>query len=437
MKVSIFGLGYVGTVSLGCLARLGHYCIGVDLNKTKVDFINDGKSPIIEVQIDEIIKKQRMAGQIVATTDTTQAVIDTDISFICVGTPSTDKGHLNLDAIFRVSQDIAEGIKKKKGFHVVAIRSTVMPGTNEKLTTLLCERSGKRIDEDFCVVSNPEFLREGTAVNDYFNPPYTLLGTRNKKAIETMKELYKDINAPIYITDIRIAELIKYVNNTFHALKIVFANEIGKICNNLGIDSHKLIELVCSDTKLNISPAYMKSGFAYGGSCLPKDLKALATLAHDNYLECPVIENIERSNQIQKEVVLKKIMGFGKWRIGFLGLSFKAGTDDLRSSPIVDILETLLGKGYEVRIYDRNVRFAHLVGANREYILNKIPFISRFLLDDPEKIIENSEVVVVVNNEKEFSEILDRLPADRIVYDLVNINFKKRSSIKGYIGIAW
>ncbi len=437
MNISIFGLGYVGCVSLGCLAKNGHNGIGVDLSPVKVDFINRGKPTIFENEIDEIISEQHNQGKISATNDGVQAVRNTDVSFICVGTPSTPNGHLDLTAIYNVAGEIGRGIKEKDNFHVVAIRSTVLPGTNMEVTKIIEDVSGKKSNKDFAVVSNPEFLREGSAVKDYYQPSFTLIGTSNDMAMERMKAVYEGIDAPIISTGIKIAEMIKYVNNGFHALKITFANEIGNICKKMGIDSHELMEIFCMDKKLNISPYYLKPGFAYGGSCLPKDLRALKTTAHDLYLECPVIENIDKSNEMHRKIVYNQILDFGKERLGFLGLSFKSGTDDLRNSPIIDIIEQLLGKGFDIKIYDRNVQLSHLVGANREYILAKIPLISKFFVNDSSELIENSEVIIVVNREEEFQDVLSQMSTDKIIYDLVNIDFKEKTTMKNYFGIAW
>jgi GDP-mannose 6-dehydrogenase len=437
MDISIFGLGYVGCVGLGCLSKNGHHVIGVDLDVTKTDYINNGKPTIFEKDIDELISQGHSLGRISATNDGIQAVKETDVSFMCVGTPSTPDGHLDLAAIFKVSEEIAKGIKEKNKFHIVVIRSTVLPGTNEKVSRNIENISGKKVDRDFTVVSNPEFLREGTAVHDYFNPSFSLIGSSNETAIASMKKLYEEIKAPIIITEIKTAELIKYVNNAFHALKITFSNEVGNICKKLGIESHGMMKIFCMDNKLNISPYYMKPGFAYGGSCLPKDLKALRTIAHDFYLECPLIESIEKSNDLQKRLCLEKILSFKKEKISFLGLSFKAGTDDLRNSPIIDIIEQLLGKGFSIKIYDKNVNLSKLIGANKNYILEKIPYISKFLIENPDEIIADSDVVVVVNKEKEFSGILERMPEDKIIYDLVNIEIKNKKLKKNYKGISW
>jgi GDP-mannose 6-dehydrogenase len=437
MNISIFGLGYVGCVSLGCLARYGHHVIGVDLNQTKVDFLNSGKPSIVENEIGEIIAQGHRDNLIRATTDGQEAVLESDISIICVGTPSTNNGHLNLNAIYRVGEEIGKALKSKDEFHIIVIRSTVLPGTNAEMTRIIQEYSGKEPDTDFAVVSNPEFLREGTAVKDYINPPYTLIGSNNQRAIKTIKQMYNGTNAPFIATDIKIAELIKYVNNAYHANKVTFANEIGNICKKLSIDSHRLMEIFCLDTKLNISPYYLKPGFAYGGSCLPKDLKALRTIAHDFYLECPMIENIDRSNEYQKNLAADQIIQYGKEKIGFLGLSFKGGTDDLRNSPIVDIIEILLGKGYDVRIYDKNVHFSKLVGANRDYILKKIPFVSKFIVDRSEEIINHSDLIVIVNNDKEFIDILKEVPDSKMIYDLVNLKNEDLLAKPNYTGISW
>lgn len=437
MKISIFGLGYVGCVSLGCFAEKGHRIIGVDLDKTKVKFINDGKPTVMEKGIDEIIARQKKLGTISAVNDAIQAVKTTEVSYICVGTPSTSNGHLDLSAVFKVSEEIGRGIKEKGEFHVLVIRSTVLPGTNERVSEIVEKTSGKICGEDFAIVSNPEFLREGSAVSDFYHPPYTLIGSSNDKAIQMMKQIYEGIESPLIVTDVKIAEIIKYVNNTFHALKITFANEVGNICKKLEIDSHKLMDIFVRDTKLNISPIYLRPGFSYGGSCLPKDLQALKTIAHDYYIECPVLENISRSNAYHSKQVYDQIIRFNKEKVGFLGLSFKEGTDDLRNSPIVDIIEQLLGKGFDIRIYDKNVHLSRLTGANREYILRKIPYISKFIIGDPSVIIDSSEVIVVVNKDDEFKSILKKVPKDRIIYDLVNIDFQQREVMQNYFGISW
>ena len=437
MDISIFGIGYVGCVSMGCLAQNGHKVIGVDVNIAKTNSINNGDAPIFEKGIGEIIKQQRNLNNIEATDDTRYAINNTDVSFICVGTPSMPEGHLNLGAIFKVVEEIAKALKDKNGFHILVIRSTVLPGTNEKVSAKLEELSCKKKDKDFAVVSNPEFLREGTAVMDYYHPPYTLIGSSNERAIKAMKNIYEKIDAPFIETDVKVAEIMKYVNNAFHAQKVVFANEVGNICKNIGIDSHRVMEIFCLDKKLNISPYYFKPGFAYGGSCLAKDLKALKTIAHDHYINCHLLESIERSNENQKEIVYNQIMKLNVSNLGFLGLSFKADTDDLRNSPILDIIERLLGKGVGVKIYDKNVHFSQLMGANKDYILNKIPFISKFVTNDYREVLSVSQAIVIVNNSSEFPEILSKIPDNKIIYDLVNIDFEGRENRKNYIGVSW
>jgi GDP-mannose 6-dehydrogenase len=418
MNISIFGLGYVGCVATGCLAQQGHKVIGVDPQQTKVDYINQGKPTIIEEGIAEILAAQLAAGRISATRSSAEAVSATEVSFICVGTPPSSTGHLDLTAITNVAREIGTAIGQKSGRHVVALRSTVLPGTREQVVKILAESSGRVDGRDFAVVSNPEFLREGTSVRDFVKPPFTLLGSDCLWATEAMREVYRSIDAPFISAEPKVAEMMKYVCNSFHALKIVFANEVGNICQKLEIDSHALMEIFCQDTKLNLSKAYLKPGFAYGGSCLPKDLKALRTIGHDHYLETPVLEAIERSNLLQKDLVCQTILDCGKQNIAFLGLAFKSGTDDLRESPIVDVVERLLGKGFNLRIFDPHVHVAQLTGANRDYILKRIPFISRFITDDLRETIQSSDLIVVVNKDAAIERGLAEWAGGKTIYDL-------------------
>lgn len=434
MKISIFGLGYVGCVSLGCLANKGHKVIGVDVSNIKVNLINSGKPTIIEHKIDTIITKNFKRGRIKATTNYLEAVKDSDISIICVGTPSARNGHLNMKSVYKVAEEIGGGLKKKKNFHVVVIRSTVLPGTNKRVGEIIEKTSKKSRNKDFAVISNPEFMREGTAVDDYYNPGIIVLGSDNKKATKIMKEIHKPLKGKIFEVEIETAEFIKYVNNSFHALKVTFANEIGNICKKLNIDSHKVMEIFSEDKRLNISTQYLKPGFAYGGACLPKDLKALNTLAHDLYLKTPVLESIERSNEEQKDVAFNLIVKENKKNIGFLGLSFKHGTDDLRNSPIVDIIEKLLGKGYRIKIYDKNVSLSELTGTNKEYIEKTIPHLVRFLEEDLNKVIKFADVIVIANKNKKFKEIIKK-SANKTVIDLVRI--VEKAPRKNYKGICW
>ncbi len=435
MNISIFGLGYVGCVGAACLVRLGHSVIGVDVNANKVRLMREGKPTIIEDGIAELCAEGHLSGRLTATMDVREAVEKTEVGFIVVGTPSTKEGHLNLNYIYTVAREIGEALRYKEGFFTVAIRSTVLPGTNKKVGEIIAEVSGKERDRDFTVVSNPEFLREGSSVKDYFNPPLTLVGTDNKKAEEQFRDIYKGIDAEFIATDIAVAEIMKYVNNTYHALKIVFGNEVGNICKGLNIDSHKVMEIFCKDKQLNISPYYFKPGFAYGGSCLPKDMKALKTLAHDLYVEVPVIESIYHSNELQKSRAVQLIMQQGKRKVGILGLSFKAGTDDLRCSPIVDVVESLLGKGFEVRIYDKNVKMSELTGTNKDFILAKIPHLQHFVTDDLDSVCLNSDVLVVTNKEREFGDLLQRYP-DKTVIDLVR-QWQEVDYAGRYEGLSW
>jgi len=434
MRISVFGLGYVGCISLGCLAKNGHFMIGVDVNEIKVNLINHGLPTIIEKDIDLIIKEQYEKGNLYATTNYKEALLNTDITIVCVGTPSTDNGHLNLDYIFETAHQIGESLKAKDSFHVIAIRSTVLPGTNKKVGEIISEISGKERNIDFAVVSNPEFLREGSAVEDYYNPAITVLGSDNNKALEIMESIYYDINAPIIKTDIEVAEIIKYVNNTFHALKICFANEVGNICKKMNIDSHKVMELFCKDTHLNISPYYFKPGFAYGGSCLPKDTKALKTIAHDNYLSSPIIEAIHDSNENQKKIVINMIESTGKKKIGILGLSFKQGTDDLRYSPTVEIVEYLFGKGYNISIWDDIVQESKLVGSNKEFIQMHIPHLSKLITDNLENFVENSEIILITQKNNLFASLIDKYPQKTFI-DVVRITNDIRRN--NYQGICW
>ncbi len=436
MDISIFGLGYVGCVSLGCLAKNGHKVIGVDVSETKVKQINSGLATIIEKDIDVIIKEEHFKGNISATTNFIIAIQKTEISIVAVGTPSSAKGHLNLNYIFKVAEHLGDALQKKDSFHTIAIRSTVFPGTIEKFEKIIETISGKKRNKDFAVVSNPEFLREGTAVYDYHHPPLTLIGSSSKEAADKIASLYKNLPAEIVITNVEVAEIMKYVNNTFHALKIAFANEVGNICSAMKIDSHKVMEIFCMDKQLNISPYYFKPGFAYGGSCLPKDLKGLQTLAHDLYIKAPVIESIDKTNNLQISRALEIIQNIGKKKIAFLGLSFKAGTDDLRNSPAVTIVETLLGKGYEVQIYDKNVHLSNLTGTNKDYIDLHIPHLSKLIVNNIIDLVDNADVVVINNNEKEYVDTLLKTKSSAALVDMVRLpqQIRKRNN---YYGINW
>jgi len=435
MKISIFGLGYVGCVSLGCLAKNGHQVIGVDINQLKVDLINSGLPTIVEKDIDHIIKEEHDKGKISATTSAEDAVLDSEISIICVGTPSSPQGHLNLNYIYKTAEQIGLAIMKKNEFHTVIIRSTVMPGTNKKLGEIIETHSGKKRGEGFSVVSNPEFLREGSAVKDYYHPAVTVIGGDHSGALEKVSSIYRELDAPIEITDIEVAEIIKYVNNSFHALKISFANEVGNISKSLGIDSHKVMEVFCKDTQLNISPAYFKPGFAYGGSCLPKDLKGMATLAHDNYLSAPVLNAIHESNENQKRIAFELIQRTGKKNIALMGLSFKEGTDDLRYSPSVDIAEKLIGKGYNLSIYDKNVHLSKLFGANKQFIEEHLPHLSDLITNDPLEALKNADVILINHKNFDAKPYLEILAEKTALIDLVRL--PELEDLPNYQGLCW
>lgn len=435
MNISMFGLGYVGCVGAACCAKLGHHVIGNDISENKVNLINQGRPTIIEAEIDDLVKAAHEQGLLEATIDYRYAVHNSEISFIVVGTPSSKEGHLNLNYIYGVARQIGEALRDKKDFHIVAIRSTVLPGTNKKVGEIISEASGKERGKDFTIVSNPEFLREGTAVQDYLNPPLTLIGTDSEIAEQKFRELYKDIPGEFISTDIEVAEIMKYINNTYHALKIVFANEVGNVCKALNIDSHKVMDIFCKDKQLNISPYYFKPGFAYGGSCLPKDTKALRTLAHDLYIDVPVINAIDPSNEQQKKNALDIIESKGKRKIGILGLSFKAGTDDLRCSPIVDVAEALLGKGYEIHVYDKNVRVSQLTGTNADFIAAKLPHLHEMISDNLDAVAQECDVLVITNKEKEFDALPEKYPHKAIV-DLVR-QFESVDYAGNYEGISW
>ena len=437
MKISIFGLGYVGAVSAGCLANDGHEVIGVDPNQTKVDIINKGVAPIIEKDIGNMIADAVHCGRLRATRDVREAVLASEISLICVGTPSQLNGNLDLSYVRRVCEEIGSALREKTNFHVVVARSTMLPGSMRSVVIpVLEEFSGKKVGVDFGVCNNPEFLREGTAVHDYYNPPKTVIGETDTKAGEMLVQLYEKMDAALIRTDVETAEMVKYTDNNWHALKVAFANEIGNLCKALGIDGHKVMEIFCQDTKLNLSPYYMKPGFAFGGSCLPKDVRALTYKGRSMDVEMPILNAILPSNQCQIQKGINMVMGYGKRKVGFLGFAFKAGTDDLRESPVVDVIEALIGKGFELKLYDKNVNLAALTGANKDYIMNHIPHISRLMVETMDEVLEFAEVVVIGNGAAEFTPVLDRIRSGQVVVDLVRISPSK-SKAGYYDGICW
>ena len=436
MKISIMGLGYVGAVSAGCLAKEGHEVIGVDPQQTKVDLINAGKTPIIEKDIGEIIQKAVAEGKLRATTDVAEAVKHTDLSLVCVGTPSLGNGHIDLKYVRRVCEQIGEGLRDHPG-HTVVIRSTLLPGSMKTVVIpALEEASGLKAGRDFGLCINPEFLREGTAVHDYFHPPKTVIGEVEKGSGDLVEKLYGHMPGPMIRTDYETAEMVKYADNTWHALKVAFANEIGNICKGLGLDSHKLMDIFCQDTKLNLSPYYLKPGFAFGGSCLPKDVRALSYKAKLMDVKVPIIDAILPSNDAQIERGIRAVMDKGSKKIGILGFSFKAGTDDLRESPMVELVERLIGKGYDLRVYDSNVRMAAIHGANKEYILNHIPHISKLMVNSIDEVLAHAGTIVIGNGSPEFRDIPGRIGERQQIVDLVRITAER--SVEGvYDGICW
>jgi GDP-mannose 6-dehydrogenase len=412
--------------------------VGVDVNAEKVATVNAGRSPIVEPGLDELLSRAVAQRRLRATTNTAEAVSETDVSLLCVGTPSRRNGSLDLTYLERVTEQIGAAIKDKPSYHVVVVRSTVLPGTtHEKVIPALERESGKKYGEGFGVSVNPEFLREGTALKDFRKPPLTLVGHNHAADASGTIALYQAIDAPLVSTTIRVAEMMKYTSNAWHALKVCFANEIGNLCKRLGVDSHEVMDIFCRDEKLNLSPYYLKPGFAFGGSCLPKDVRALQYRAKEVDVDLPVISQILPSNHLQIQHAFDQIMETGRKKIGLLGFSFKAGTDDLRESPIVILAEQLLGKGCSLCIYDKNVSLARLVGANKEYIEKQIPHLSSLLCETIDDVIEKSEVIVVGNQSPEFAEAVRRARADQIIVDLVRLPIDGALLQADYRGICW
>lgn len=435
MKINIFGLGYVGCVTAACLANEGHVVNGMDVDTLKVNMINKGRSPIVEPALDDVINKAIDSRRLVASAG---GVEPADISIVCVGTPSNENGSLQLSYVRRVAEQIGDYLAQTDSYHAVNVRSTVLPGTVEDVVIPILEsRSKKKAGQDFGVCMNPEFIREGTSIHDYYNPPMTVIGELDKKSGEIVSQIYKNIRAPLIRTTIKTAEIVKYVCNSYHALKVVFANEVGNLCKKLDIDSHDVMDIFCTDTKLNISPSYFKPGFAFGGSCLPKDLRALTYKAKEMDVECHVLDSILRSNSHHVETAFKLLQKTGKKKVGVLGLSFKHGTDDLRESPMVELVEKLIGKGYEVCIYDKEVSLAKIFGSNKKYIEKAIPHISSLLCKSVEDVIRRSQVIIVGKNDVEFKGAVSRVSNGKVVIDLVRISSHSERKKKSYEGICW
>jgi GDP-mannose 6-dehydrogenase len=437
-SISIFGLGYVGSVSAACFAHLGHRVIGVDVSSAKVESMMAGVSPIIEAQMSELLASGHQSGLLTATTDAARAVHESDISFICVGTPSLRSGKLDLTYVERVVREIGSALKTKKSHHIVILRSTVLPGTTETVVIPALEQaSGSRAGAAFAVCYNPEFMREGSAVSDFLDPPYTVLGVRDQKELAPVRDLYGSLQAPVFETSFRTAEMVKYVSNAFHAVKIAFANEVGTLCKNLAVEADAVTRIYTSDRKLNISPAYLAPGFAFGGSCLPKDLRALAYRAKEIDLALPLLESVLDANNLHVERAVDAVLRTGKREVAFLGLSFKAGTDDLRESPQVQVIKRLLGEGCRVRVWDHDVSLGRLAGSNRQYIEEVIPHIGSLLSSDLQKVIEAGEVVVVATK-VDNNSLSGCIRPEQIVIDFVNLDPRRRPRVAGsYQGICW
>jgi GDP-mannose 6-dehydrogenase len=432
LKISVFGLGYVGAVISACFAKDGHTVIGVDTDATKVDLINAGQSPIIEKGLDVLMAEGVNAGRVRATIDAAFAVRETEISMLCVGTPSKSTGDLDLTFITRVCENVGAILAEKSAYHLIVVRSTMLPGSVTGSVIPALERSsGKKAGIDFGVAINPEFLRESSAIQDFYNPPKTVVGALRKEDADKVLSLYKELPGPMIATRIETAEMVKYVDNVFHALKITFGNEIGSICKQMNVDGHEVMDIFCQDKKLNLSPAYLKPGFAFGGSCLPKDLRALNRLARAKDLSVPLLNAIGESNERQIKNAVQLIRDKGKKRIGILGFAFKAGTDDLRESPIVTLAEELLGKGFDLKLYDSHVSLARLIGANRRYIEQHIPHISRLMVETISEITEHGEIIIIGNQNEEFFRVLANLKSSQVVIDLTP-NSKKPETPAAY-----
>jgi GDP-mannose 6-dehydrogenase len=439
LAISVFGLGYVGSVSAACFASMGHQVIGVDVNPAKVEMVESGRSPIIEAGMSELVAEGNRAGRLHATTDSAAAVLQSDISFVCVGTPSLRNGKLDLSHIEKVAREIAAALKQKKSAHTFVLRSTVLPGTVESIVLpVLAQVSGRRAGTDFTVVYNPEFMREGSAVADFLQPPYTILGAQDPSHLAPLRDLYGQTPGKVFETSIAVAEMAKYLSNAFHAVKVVFANEVGTLCKHLNVDAQAVTEIFTSDVRLNISPAYLSPGFAFGGSCLPKDVRALMYKAKELDLKLPMLESLLPSNSEHVERAVEAVMRTGKRKIAQLGLSFKAGTDDLRESPQVQLVKRLLGEGCEVKVWDQDVSLGRLAGSNRQYIEEVIPHIGSLLSSDLKNVLGWGEVVIVGNKSVKKDELASYLRSDQIVIDLVNLKKNLRAdSISSYEGICW
>ncbi|HWM02145.1 MAG TPA: nucleotide sugar dehydrogenase [Actinophytocola sp.] len=442
MKISVFGLGYVGCVSAACLAARGNEVVGVDVNPTKIDLIMSGQAPVVEERIGELTAEVVDNGSLRATTDVAAAIAETEVSLVCVGTPSAPNGSLSTTYLERVAEQIGEAIAGDARRHTVVFRSTMLPGTClELLVPILEKASGKTAGVDFGVAVNPEFLREGTSVRDFFEPPKTVIGELDAASGDVVAALYEGLPGEVFRVPIPVAEITKYADNSFHALKVGFANEIGSVCAALGLDSHAVMDVFLADRKLNISPAYLRPGFAFGGSCLPKDVRGLVYAAHRADVSVPILSHVLASNDEHLKRAFELVARTGKRKVGLFGLSFKPGTDDLRESPLVELAERLLGKGYDLRIFDANVSLSRLLGANREFIEGKLPHLGQLLSSSVEEVLDHAEVCLVGCKDP---AVLAALPhdggpsGDQVIIDLVRLpDAEARRAEPGYVGLAW
>jgi GDP-mannose 6-dehydrogenase len=438
MRISVFGLGYVGSVTAACLAEMGHTVIGVEPNAVKVELMNRGQGPVVEAGLNERLQRLTGTGGLRATSDSESAVRETDTAFVCVGTPSLPNGDIDLRYVERAATHIGSALARKPGYFRVVIRSTVLPGSVERVVVPALEgSSGKRAGQDFGVCMNPEFLREGTAIDDFYHPPKTVIGELDTRSGEALMELYKNLPGEIRRVPLRVAEMVKYADNAFHALKVVFANEIGSICKSTEIDSHRVMEIFCLDTKLNLSPYYLKPGFSFGGSCLPKDLRALNYLGRSRDVETPTLSSILSSNRQHLQSAVGQLVKHKGKRLGFLGLSFKSGTDDLRESPLVELIETVIGKGFDVRVFDPYVSLGRLIGANKEFIEKEIPHISKLMCRSAEELLEVTDLIVVGHNGQEVQAVLPQISSRHVVFDLVRACNNGSNAPGQYHGICW
>ena len=438
MRISVFGLGYVGSVCAACLAGRGHDVIGVDINPEKVAMTARGQAPVLEAQLSDLTADAVSARRLHATTDAGKAIAETELTLVCVGTPSEATGGLSTHYLETASRHLGEALAEKPTRHTIAFRSTMLPGTCEDLLIPIVEQaSGLRAGVGFGVCTNPEFLREGTGVKDFLEPEKTVIGELDRASGDVVESIYADFPGRIFRVPVRVAELSKYVDNSFHALKVAFANEVGALSKALDVDSHDVMDIFRADRKLNISTAYLRPGLAFGGSCLPKDLRALVHLARHIDVSVPLLANILASNEEHLRRTLELVAATGRRRVGIFGLAFKPGTDDLRESPLVELSERLLGKGYDVRIYDPHVSLAHLMGTNRDYIDRHLPHLGDLLSKSADDVLEHAEICVVGSRENAIVEAMDRADG-RIVIDLVRLpGAEKRRGEPGYVGVGW